>query len=222
MSMLQHIPAHWRQPLLWWVVALLFVVGLYAATWQQMAGTWSTSDTYAHGFFVPLVSAWLAWRLRHTVAHLVPRASPLAWVLLLGPAALWLAGDLVSVNAATQLAVVAMVVLTVPAVLGWQVAWAMVFPLGFLFFAVPIGEFLLPGLMTSTADFTVLALRASGIPVYREGLQFVIPSGMWSVVEACSGIRYLIASVTVGALFAYLNYNGWRKRVLFMGASCVR
>jgi EpsI family protein len=123
------------------------------------------------------------------------------------------------VNAATQLAVVTLVVLSVPAVWGWQVAWALVFPLGFLFFAVPIGEFLLPALMMSTADFTVLALRASGIPVYREGLQFVIPSGMWSVVEACSGIRYLIASVTVGALFAHLNYTGWRKRALFMGVA---
>ena len=65
-------------------------------------------------------------------------------------------------------------------------------------FAVPVGEFLLPVFMEWTADFTVLALRLSGIPVYREGLQFVIPSGNWSVVEACSGIRYLIASLMVG------------------------
>ena len=40
------------------------------------------------------------------------------------------------------------------------------FPLGFLFFAVPFGDFLLPVLMQWTADFTVLALRATGIPVY--------------------------------------------------------
>ena len=83
----------------------------------------------------------------------------------------------------------------------------MAFPLGFLFFAVPIGDFMLPQLMEWTADFTVLALRLSGVPVYREGLQFIIPSGAWSVVEACSGIRYMIASVTVGCLFAYLSYR---------------
>lgn len=219
MNLLSHLPPHWRMPLLMWLVFLGAVGMIYAPTWAQMAQIWSTSDTYAHGFFVPLVSAWLAWRLRQTVFALVPKAAPSAWVLLVGAGALWLAGDLVAVNAATQLAVVTVVALSVPALWGWQVAWALVFPLGFLFFAVPIGEFLLPGLMTSTADFTVLALRASGIPVYREGLQFVIPSGMWSVVEACSGIRYLIASVTVGALFAYLNYNGWRKRALFMGVA---
>jgi EpsI family protein len=70
--------------------------------------------------------------------------------------------------------------------------------------------------MEWTADFTVIALRFSGVPVYREGLQFVIPSGNWSVVEACSGIRYLIASVTVGALFAYLNYRSIYRRFIFL------
>ena len=141
----------------------------------------------------------------------------MAWLLMLGAAALWLAGDLVAVNAATQLALTALVVLAVPAVLGWEVAKVLAFPLGFLFFAAPLGDFMLPRLMDWTAGFTVLALRASGIPVYQEGLQFVIPSGRWSVVEACSGIRYLIASVTVGCLFAYLSYESTRKRLLFVG-----
>jgi exosortase A len=128
----------------------------------------------------------------------------------------WLLGDLVAVNAVTQLALVALLVLAVPAVLGLTVARCITFPLGFLFFAVPVGEFLMPQLMTWTADFTVLALRLSGVPVYREGLQFVIPSGNWSVVEACSGVRYLIASLTVGTLFAYLNYQSTQRRVLFI------
>ena len=52
--------------------------------------------------------------------------------------------------------------------------------------------------------------------MYREGLQFVIPSGNWSVVEACSGVRYLIASVMVGTLFAYLNYSTMRRRLIFV------
>jgi EpsI family protein len=119
----------------------------------------------------------------------------------------------------TQFALVTMLVLAVPSVLGWTVARAMTFPLGFLFFAVPMGDFLLPLFMEWTAEFTIVALRWSGIPVYREGLHFVIPSGSWSVVEACSGIRYLIASLTVGCLFAYLSYRSLTKRLVFVGFS---
>jgi EpsI family protein len=55
--------------------------------------------------------------------------------------------------------------------------------------------------------------------VYREGLSFVIPSGTWSVVEACSGVRYVIASVFVGSLYAYLNYRSLHRRLLFVGIS---
>ena len=209
----------WPQALGLLLVLLLAILGLYHHTGAGMVSIWSRSDTYAHGFVVPLISLWLIWRIRHSLAALQPHPAPLAWLLMLGAAGLWLAGDLVAVNSVTQFALVVLLVLAVPAVLGWQLARAMAFPLVFLFFAVPFGDFLLPFFMDWTADFTVLALRATGIPVYREGLHFVIPSGSWSVVEACSGIRYLIASVTVGCLFAYLSYRSLTKRLIFVGVA---
>jgi EpsI family protein len=75
--------------------------------------------------------------------------------------------------------------------------------------------------MDWTADFAVAALKLSAIPVYREGRNFVIPSGSWSVVEACSGIRYLIASMVVGTLYAYLTYRSLRYRLIFIATSIV-
>jgi exosortase A len=208
--------ATWRRALVCLGLLLCWILVWYRDTGLAMVGIWNRSDTYAHGFVVPLISLWLIWQKRHTVARLVPRPGYTAWVLMAGCAVLWLLGDLVAVNSATQFALTALLVLAVPAVLGWQVASALLFPLAFLFFAVPIGDFMMPQLMEWTADFTVLALRASGIPVYREGQNFVIPSGNWSVVEACSGIRYLIASVTVGSLFAHLSYRSTLRRVIFV------
>ena len=38
-----------------------------------------------------------------------------------------------------------------------------------------------------SSDFTVTALRWSGVPVYREALDLVIPTGRWSVVAPGSG-----------------------------------
>ena len=83
--------------------------------------------------------------------------------------------------------------------MGTAMLRALAFPLSFMFFAIPFGEFLMPQLIDWTADFTIAALRLTGIPVYREANSFVIPSGHWSVVEACSGIRYLIAIHWLGA-----------------------
>lgn len=205
--------------------ALLLVLGAvlvaYRETAVAMVTIWSRSDTFAHAFLVPVIVLWLVWRQRDALGSVQPH--PCAWMLLPmgGLAFVWLLGDLAAVNALTQLAMVALLVLAVPALLGLRAARIISFPLGFLFFAVPIGEFLLPQLMVWTADFTVFALHVSGIPVYREGNQLIIPSGNWSVVEACSGVRYLIASFMVGTLFAYLNYRSARRRWIFIGISIV-
>ncbi len=211
----------WRTALPALVLLIVLVLWAYGHTALAMVTIWSRSATFTHAFVVPPIVAWLVWRQRGALAALTPRASlwALAGFLLAGLG--WLLGDLTSTNALAQASFVAMLALTVPVLLGWQVARTLAFPLGFLFFTVPFGEFLLPQLMESTADFTVLALRASGIPVYREGLQFVIPSGNWSVVEACSGIRYLIASLMVGVLYAYLNYRSAGRRLVFAGLSIV-
>jgi exosortase A len=198
---------------------LACIVGLYFNTAQEIVTLWIRSDTFTHGFLVPPIVLWLVWRQRQTIALIAPEPGLLAWPLVAGAAFAWLLGDLAAVNSLMQWAFVSLIILLVPAVLGWAVARSIAFPLAFLFFAVPIGEFAMPQLMEWTADFTVLALRLTGIPVFREGLQFVIPSGNWSVVEACSGVRYLIASITVGTLFAYLNYQSTFRRVLFIAVS---
>lgn len=195
---------------------LATILVLYRDTASAMVLIWYRSETFTHGFIVLPIVLWLVWRRRSIIATEAPQPSLWLVVGFAGLALMWLLGDLVAVNSITQLALVAMMVAAVPAVLGWSVAATITFPLAFMFFAVPIGEFIMPQLMDWTADFTIAALRLSGVPVFREGLNFVIPTGSWSVVEACSGVRYLIASLTVGTLFAYLNYQSTQKRILFV------
>lgn len=209
----------WQTALPLLVATIGWILFWYWDTARAMVAIWARSDTYAHAFIVPPISLWLIWRKRSELAPLQP--APTLW-LAIPLAALtffWLLGELTAVNALTQFSLVATLIVATISVLGFQVSRHLAFPLTFLLFAVPVGDFMLPKLMEWTAWFTVLALRATGIPVYQEGLQFVIPSGNWSVVEACSGIRYIIASVTVGTLFAYLNYVSLRRRLIFVAVS---
>lgn len=134
---------------------------------------------------------------------------------------IWLCAELSHILVLKQLAVVGMLVSGFWGVLGNTIALSMSFPLLFLFFMVPMGEELIPWLIEFTTTFTVNMLRLTGLPVYREGSFFTLTSGNWSVVEACSGISYLIASATLGFVFAYLNYSHYWKRALFMLLSCI-
>ena len=202
-------------------LCLLWLVAWYWPTTQEITGIWRNSETYAHGLVVLPIFAWLVWRARARIGDLAPR--PAAWPLLIVVAGglLWLLGEIVSVGAARHAGFVVLAVGALMTVLGTRLVRILLFPLLFLFFAVPEGDFLLPLLMNHTADFTVSALRLSGVPVYQEGLFFVVPNGRWSVVEACSGIRYLIASLMLGALYAYLNYRQLWRRALFMAVALV-
>lgn len=209
----------WRTTLTALTFLLAWIFFWYWETITAMSAIWARSDTYAHGFIVPPIALWLIWRERSQLQQYQPNATAWLTLPLLATIFIWLLGELTAVNALTQFSVITIIVLNIMSLIGLRLSARLAFPLVFLFFAAPIGDFMLPKLMEWTAGFTILALRASGIPVYREGLQFVIPSGNWSVIEACSGIRYIIASVTVGTLFAYLNYTSLKRRLIFIAVS---
>ena len=194
---------------------------LFHQTAWSMVSIWLRSETFAHGFLILPISLWLIWRERQELAALKPRPAPWVAVLLLVPGLVWLVAWTVDVLVVQQLALVAMLVLGVWAILGHQLARALAFPLLFLFLAVPMGDSLVQPMMEFTATTTVWLVQQTGVPVYREGMYFSLPSGTWSVVEACSGVRYIIASFTLGVLYAYLTYRTRWRRVAFVLASLV-
>ena len=203
------------------VCALLAPLIIFFNTAQSIVHIWNTSETFAHGYIIIPISLWLIWRRKELLQKMNPQPF---WPGLFALAACgfgWLLAELADVQVVRQYMLVLMILLSVITVLGWRLAWAMAFPLFFLILTVPFGEVFLAPLIDFTANFTVAALQATGIPVLREGNSFSIPSGSWSVVEACSGLRYLISSFTLGCLYAYLTYRSAARRVLFILFSIV-
>jgi exosortase A len=216
---LSGVAAGWRVALPVLGLTLAALICIYWSTAASMVAIWGSSGTFAHGYVIVPISLVLIWLKRREVAALTPKCDYLGLVLLAGAGFAWLVAAAGQVQVLQQYAMTAMLPAVVVALTGRRVAAVLAFPLAFLLFAVPAGEGLLPRLMDFTADFTVAALRVTGIPVYREGNYFAVPSGRWSVVEACSGLRYLIASLTVGTVYAYLNYQRFWKRALFVALS---
>ncbi len=217
-----HASSHpWRQVAVFTGVFILLLTAIYWQTLWSMVAIWIRSETFTHGFLILPISAWLIWQKRNELCAVAPNSWLLPVPLILGAGFVWLVAALVDVLVIQQLAVVAILILGVVALIGLEASMVIMFPLLFLFFAVPMGEGLVPSMMEFTATFTVKMLQLTGIPVYRDGLYFSIPSGNWSVVEACSGVRYLIASIALGCLYAYLNYSSYKKRFIFIVVSAL-
>lgn len=212
---------HWRGYLALIITAIVILVWIYRETALSLVALWQSSETFAHGFMIYPVSLYLIWRERGYLASLTPCPSALALAAFAALGLGWMVAQSAGVQVVAQYMFVAMIPALVAAILGLRVARAIAFPLAFTLLAVPFGEVFILPLINFTADFTVFALQLTGIPVFREGNHFSIPSGNWSVVEACSGLRYLIASFTLGCLYAYLTYRSRWRQLVFIALSIV-
>ena len=190
--------------------ALCAVLLMHLATIDAMVGVWLVSDTFAHGFVIPPIVGWMIWRRRRQLATLPVKPAPAALLALGALGALWLLSAVANVHVLQQYGLALMLGLTVLALLGGAYTRAIAFPLCYLLLAVPFGEIFIPPLIEFTARCTVFLLQLFGIPVFRENNFLSLPSGNWSVVEACSGLRYLIASLALGAMYAYTTYRSQR------------
>ncbi|NOR71685.1 MAG: EpsI family protein [Methylomarinum sp.] len=181
-----------------------------------MASIWIRSETFTHCFFVIPASLWLVWQNKtiHPFLH-AHKPSFIALGFLLINGLLWLLASITQTLVIQQYALIGMLIGSLWFYFGNDIIKKTIFPISFLYFMVPVGEALLPYLMEYTATFTISLLRLTGLSVYREGMHFSLISGDWSVVEACGGLRYLLASITLGVIFAYTTFTKLHKRIIF-------
>ncbi|MYM71694.1 exosortase A, partial [Duganella sp. FT134W] len=210
-------PRRWQHG--WLALALLAILGMHLPTAAAMVALWWRSATFNHGFLILPVAGWLVWRQRAALQGVAHRPWPAGLLLLTLLGAVWLLAEVANVQVLQQYCLVLMGIVTVATVLGRALATAIAFPLAYTLLAVPFGEVLIPALIDFTARFTVALLRLAGIPVFHENNFIALPSGNWAVADACSGLRYLIASVALGMLYAGVNYRSLRKRLIFIGIS---
>jgi len=223
-SELSHKHKHkeiWRFYLMMLLATVIIFMATYWPTLVNIVSIWWKSRTFNHGFVILPISLYLIWEKKECLLQQIPQPSRLAWIALFGFVIIWIVADLADVQLIQQFAVVVMLPILVYVILGRDVVKLILFPLGFLLFAIPFGEFMVPVLQDITAIFTVEALKLTGIPVYLEERYISIPSGNFKVAEACSGVRYLIASIALGTLYAYITYYSLWRRSIFILLSVV-
>ena len=207
---------------LWVTIIPIFLIpAIYFESTSGMIHVWMVNETFTHGFLVFPITLWLIWRKRSYLSSLRAVPSPRVATLLIPLILCWVVAAAVDVQIVQQFSMVAIILICVWLIVGWSVLRVVLFPLLFLFFSVPFGQSLIPPLMNLTANLTVKLVQFSGIPVYQDGLFFTLPTGSWSVIDECSGVRYLIASFTLGSIYAYLNYSSLNKRIVFITLSLI-
>ncbi|MEP2180782.1 MAG: exosortase, partial [Marinomonas sp.] len=93
-------------------------------------------------------------------------------------------------------------------------------PIGMMCFLVPFGDEVIPFLQSITAEIAIALTKLSGVEAVYEDIYIHTPVGLFIVAEECSGVKFLVAMVTLGVLVAFTSFSTWKRRALFM-AACV-
>jgi exosortase A len=181
---------------------------------------WWVSPTYSHCFLILPIVLWLIWEKRPVLESLSPALTPLALLAMPVLTLIWWMGELAAINEVQQYAVVMMMQAMIIALLGVNIVRVIWFPVFYLLFLVPTGEYLIVPMQNFASDFVQISLNLLGVTFYREGTLFELTSGRYEIAEACAGLRFLIATVTLGVLFTYMMFRKIHKTALFLFA-CV-
>jgi len=201
-------------------LALVLLLGIYVPILYYMVLQWYHSEDYSHGFLIVPLALYFTWERRRKLARLP--IEPSWWGLLpltLGSLTLAigrLGTELMNMRVSFVLTLIGLVLL----LLGRRIFRLLAFPLCFLFLMVPLPESLLNvvafPLQLVAADMAVNAVQMLGIPALREGNIIHLANAQLFVAQACSGLRSLMALITLGVVFAYFFRKSLAERVLIV------
>ncbi len=189
-------------------------VALWGPTAVDMATLWAMSSSYHYGIFVAPIAAWMI------VAKSAPSPAPAnrlpGFLIIAFGAALWLLGRAGGIALVEQFALITALIGGAGVAFGGGALRAWAYPLAFLYFMVPFGEAIVPGLQTITVQIIVVLLGALSMPVTIDGYLIQTPAGAFEVAEACAGFRFLVSATMIAAVFSYVSFQSWRKRIGFL------
>lgn len=208
---------------LWLLPAILVIAAMIYAYRDGLSlmVKWWDREEYNHGYLIPAVAAYLLLLRADDFAKASIKGSWTGLIVVLMAAVGLVLGELSAVYTIIQYSFLLALVGVVIMAIGWKglkIIWAPVF---YLFFMIPLPNFLYNNLSAElqliSSEIGVAVLRAANISVFLEGNVIDLGIFQLQVAEACSGLRYLFPLTSFGFLLAYL-FRGpvWQKVVIFL------
>ena len=196
------------------ITLLALILLVYWRILGRLVQEWWFNPNFSHGFLVPIFVAFVIWQERDRLKQIEIHPSWIGLGVIAGALGILAIGVLGAEEFSSRASLVFVLAGLVIYFLGWSWFRALLFPLGCLFLMIPIPAILFNHLTLPmqlfASQFANSLLSMLGVPVLREGNVLYLPTMALQVAEACSGIRSLMALVTLSIVYGYL----FEKRAL--------
>ena len=204
-----------------WAAFSILLLANYFPTLKWMVERWDEPASYmAHGWLIPFISAFLLWQQRDELKTAVRDGSGrVAGFLLIAVAlVLHIISGLADVSSISGLTIVAVLFGFTLLKEGTGAAKAVWFPIAFLAFMVPPPEFVISKMNFSlkllAADMATGLLNLVGLPAIRQGSYMIFGVDKLAVGDVCSGLRSLLALLSLSVLYAWMVRGRGKAHVL--------
>src|SRR6266446_5651299 len=189
------------------VVAASFLAAYFPTTKSLIEGPWQTEQE-GHGPLIIAAALWLVWQSRERLKSTPLSPAPIAgWVVLISSLILMFLARTQGVLTVEVFSAIPVIAGCVLLLAGWPVLRVLAFPICFLFFAVPVPDWMIDAatvpLKVFISDVVTQVLYELGYPVAQNGVMIMIGSYQLMVKDACSGMNSIFALSAIGIFYVY-------------------
>ena len=201
------------------LAALVFWV--YWLTLTKLINYLINNDDYSYGLLIPIVSCYIIFQKWPKIQQTL--WGPSWWGLPIIICGLWL--NILGELAADVYVPRVSLIITLAGILillgGWRLIRLLIFPLLLLILMIPLPELvtnkLTMQLQLISSQLATGFLQLSGIPVFRQGNIIDLGVRQLQIVDACSGLRYILALLALGVIFCYFyQRKPWKILILLI------
>ena len=199
----------------------LAVLWFYRPVLAKLFADLAENEDYSFGLLLPLVSGYIVYLKWPQIRSYLWRTSGLGLWCIAAGFAIYVIGELGADVYLTRVSFVIVVTGLLFLMGGWGLVRLLLFPLSLLILMLP-----LPGLLTKqltmplqliSSRLATAMLQIVGIPAFCQGNVIDLGVRQMQMVEACSGLRYILALLALGVIFCYFfQRRVWKILLLLM------
>jgi exosortase D (VPLPA-CTERM-specific) len=205
------------------VAVFSMLLWTYNAELESLVEKWNAAQEFSYGYLIPIITAYLVWQKRQSIAHFKFNGSWGGVLLAMLGGVLFAIGKLGAIQVLEWYSFIVVIYGIVLSITGWKAFRKILFPLLILLFMVPLPQFFIASISSKlqllSSELGVFIIRSAGISVYLTGNIIDLGHYKLQVVDACSGLRYLFPLLVFGFIIAYMFSASWWKRTfVFLSA----
>ena len=208
-------------PLTIGALIVLLLIWFYWPVLTSLANSLTVSEDYSFGLLLPFVSAYIVYLKWPKLRSQAWQPSWIGLVIIALGFVLYILGDLAAAFYFPPVSFLVVVAGLLWLLGGWRMVRELAFPLFLLFFMIPLPAMVMKSLTMPlqliSSRLAAGMLQGIGVPVMRQGNVIDLGVRQLQVVDACSGLRYILSLSALGFIYCYFyQRRSWKAFVLLV------